>query len=110
MWKPWFLVAAGALLYANSLSTPFVFDDLSWIRHDLAGALWPPAAALGDGSRPILALSLALNYAVGEMNPTGYHAVNVSVHLLAALTLYGVVRRSFRSRASGSRIRWRPRP
>jgi hypothetical protein len=32
-------VAAGALLYANSLSTPFVFDDLAWIRHDRVGAL-----------------------------------------------------------------------
>jgi hypothetical protein len=35
MWKPWFLVAAGALLYANSLSTPFVFDDLIWITMTL---------------------------------------------------------------------------
>ena len=99
MWKPWFLVAAGALLYANSLSAPFVFDDLDWIRHDRVGALWPPAAALGDGSRPILILSLALNYAAGKMDPTGYHVVNLCVHLLAALTLYGIARRSFRSRA-----------
>jgi Flp pilus assembly protein TadD len=98
MWKPWFLVAAGALLYANSLSAPFVFDDLDWIRHDRVGALWPPAAALGDGSRPILILSLALNYAAGKMDPTGYHVVNLCVHLLAALTLYGIARRAFRSR------------
>jgi tetratricopeptide (TPR) repeat protein len=98
MWRPWLLVAVGALLYANSLFTPFVFDDLSWIRHDRVGALWPPAAALGDGSRPILILSLALNYAVGEMDPTGYHVVNLCVHVLAALTLYGIARRTFRSR------------
>jgi tetratricopeptide (TPR) repeat protein len=99
MWRPWFLVVAGALLYANSLSTPFVFDDLSWIRHDRIGALWPPAAALGNGSRPILTLSLALNYAVGGMDPTGYRVFNLSVHLLAALSLYGIGRRTFSSRA-----------
>jgi tetratricopeptide (TPR) repeat protein len=99
MWKPWFLVAAGALLYANSLSTPFVFDDLAWIRHDRVGALWPPATALGDSSRPILILSLMLNYAVGKMDPTGYHVFNLCVHLLAALTLYGIARRTFGSRA-----------
>jgi hypothetical protein len=40
-----------------------------------------------------------LNYAVGKMDPTGYHVVNLCVHLLAALTLYGIARRTFRSRA-----------
>jgi len=95
MWKPWFLVVAGALLYANSLSAPFVFDDLS--------TLWPPTAALVDSSRPILILSLALNYAVGEMDPTGYHVFNLCVHLLAALTLYGIARRTFRSRGLPAR-------
>jgi len=99
MWKPWFLVVAGALLYANSLSGPFVFDDLVWVRHDRVGALWPPAAALGDTSRPILILSLALNYAAGGMDPRGYHIANLCVHLFAALTLYGIARRTFRSRA-----------
>ena len=33
------------------------------------------------------------------MDPTGYHVVNLCVHLLATLTLYGIARRSFRSRA-----------
>jgi tetratricopeptide (TPR) repeat protein len=98
MWRPWLLVAAGVLLYAGSFSNPFVFDDLAWIRHDRIGALWPPAAALGGSSRPILNLSLALNYAVGGMNPTGYHVFNTVVHVLATLTLYGIVRRTLRSR------------
>jgi len=98
MWRPWFLVAAGGLLYASSLSHPFGFDDLDWIRHDRVGALWPPAAAFGDSSRPILNLSLALNYAVGGLNPIGYRLFNVCVHVLAALILYGVVRRTLQSR------------
>jgi len=98
MWRPWFLIAVGTLLYANSLSAPFVFDDLDWIRHDRLGALWPPATALGDGSRPILNLSLAFNYALGGMDPTGYRVVNLFVHLLVALALYGVVRRAFMRR------------
>jgi tetratricopeptide (TPR) repeat protein len=92
------LVAAGVLLYWGSLSNPFLFDDLTWIRHDRVGALWPPAAALGDSSRPILNLSLALNYALGGMDPRGYHLFNLAVHVLAALTLYGIVRRTLRSR------------
>jgi len=90
-------MAAGVLLYASSLSHPFVFDDLEWIRHDRVGALWPPAAAFGDSSRPILNLSLALNYAAGALDPTGYRIFNVFVHVLAALVLYGIVRRTLRS-------------
>ena len=95
-WRLWFLAATGALLYANSLSAPFVFDDLDWIRHSRVGELWSVIASLLDISRPILVLSLALNYAVGGMNPIGYRAVNIGVHVFAALTLYGIARRSFR--------------
>ena len=84
------------LLYANTLSAPFVFDDLSWILHSRVGNFWSVIGSLFDGTRPILVLSLALNYAVGGMDPTGYHVVNIGVHVLAALTLYGIARRSFR--------------
>ncbi len=98
MWRPWFLLAAGALLYASSLLHPFTFDDFDWIRYDRVGALWPPAAAFGEGRRPILNLSLALNYAVGAREPIGYRLFNVCVHVLAALTLYGVMRRTLQSR------------
>jgi tetratricopeptide (TPR) repeat protein len=102
-WKPWFLVAAGALLYANSLSAPFVFDDLSWINHSRVGEFWSVIASLLDVSRPLLVLSLAFNYAVGGMDPTGYHVFNIGVHVLAALTLYGIARRSFRCHALSER-------
>src|SRR5262249_40579617 len=34
---------------------------------------------------------LALNYAIGGLNPWAYHLFNLGVHLLAALTLFGGV-------------------
>lgn len=40
-------------------------------------------------------LSLALNYAIGRLDPLGYHAFNVAVHIAAALVLYGILRRTF---------------
>jgi len=91
------------LLYANSLSAPFVFDDLSWIRQSRVGDLWFVIASQFEITRPILVLSLSLNYAVGGMDPTGYRVVNIVVHILAALTLYGIARRSFRCRALSKR-------
>ena len=39
-------------------------------------------------------LTLAANYALGGTNVWGYHAFNLAIHVLAALTLYGIVRRT----------------
>ncbi|RXK55364.1 tetratricopeptide repeat protein [Oleiharenicola lentus] len=103
------LGAAGLLLllglaYHNSFRGPFVFDDLPAIVHNESiRALWPLtrvlAPELGDGGvtvsgRPLVNLSLALNYALGGESVTGYHAVNLLIHAAAALVLFGVVRRS----------------
>ena len=42
----------------------------------------------------MVSLTLAVNYALGGMNVWGYHAVNLAIHILAAWTLFGVVRRT----------------
>ncbi len=39
-------------------------------------------------------LSFAINYAFGETRVWGYHAFNLAVHILAGLTLFGLVRRT----------------
>jgi len=43
---------------------------------------------------------LALNYAAGGLNLAGYHLVNLGVHLLATLTLFGLIRRTLASGAT----------
>ncbi len=45
-------------------------------------------------SRPITAATLAFNYALGALKPSGYRVFNIVVHLLCALALYGVLARS----------------
>ena len=98
---PLLVVAAGLLAYCNSFTVPFILDDIpsivdnSRIRH-----LWPmwdaltPLASSLLGGRPVVSFSLALNYALGGLGVWGYHAFNLAVHILAGLTLYGVVRRT----------------
>ena len=93
------LAALGA--YHNSFSGPFVFDDLSSIVENpslrppwSAGALLSPPASATVGGRPLVNVSLALNFAMGGMDVRGYHAVNLVIHMLAALALFGVVRRT----------------
>jgi tetratricopeptide (TPR) repeat protein len=96
------LVLAGVAVYANALRGPFVFDDGAAILEnptirnlrELGAVLSPPSGAgVTVGGRPLLNLTLALNYAVGGTTPWGYHAVNVAIHVLAGLTLFGLVRR-----------------
>jgi tetratricopeptide (TPR) repeat protein len=91
---PLLILAVGWAAYHNSLRAPFLFDDgyaivdNSAIRHPLRD--WKAILS----SRPVVYASLAVNYALGELNPLGYHLVNLAVHLLAGLVLYGLVRRT----------------
>jgi Flp pilus assembly protein TadD len=95
------LVVAGALAYATSLSGPFLYDDQTAIVTNaqirtlspLAVPLSPPRDTPVAG-RPVVNLSFAANYAIGGLDVTSYHVTNVALHLLVALALFGVVRRT----------------
>ena len=95
------IIAVGIGAYHNSLQGPFIFDDRSSVSENPSICqLWPIWKALSPsptstvGGRPIVNLSLAVNYALGGMEVWGYHALNLAVHVLAGLTLFGVVRRT----------------
>ena len=102
-WPAALLIGAAALCYWNSLQVPFLFDDVpsivdnSTIRH-----LWPMGEALSPprefgltvSGRPALNLTLAVNYALSGGTVWSYHALNLLIHALAGLTLFGIVRRT----------------
>jgi protein O-mannosyl-transferase len=92
---PVLIIAAGLVAYHNSFRDGFVFDDY---RHLVGNPhirqLGRPWDVIAHTSRPVVEVTLALNYALGGLEPWGYHVVNVCIHILAALTLYGVVRRT----------------
>jgi tetratricopeptide (TPR) repeat protein len=92
------LAGAVAAAYFNSLHGAFVWDDVPTIVESasfehLASVLDRPAAVNTTSGRPLVSLSLALNYALGGRNPVGFHIFNVLVHTAAALALFGFVRR-----------------
>lgn len=94
---PLLIALAVAVVYANSLSGDFVFDDARWIQRDRNIRSFDRLPSLLAGStRPIWKLSFAANYAVGGLDVTGYHVVNGVIHLLAGITLFGVCRRTLR--------------
>ncbi len=109
------LVLAVIAAYGNSLNVPFFFDDRpAIIRNDSIRHLWPPGDALsppiggsGVAGRPLANLSLAVNYAISGLAVRGYHVVNIALHVLATLTLWGVLRRTLRRPALPARFRER---
>ena len=92
-WPVGILLIAGAAIYSNSLSSPFIFDDTvsvvanSSIREWTRGVLFAGRETPTAG-RPLVNVSMALNYAVGQLDVRGYHLWNVAMHLLCTLLLF----------------------
>jgi Flp pilus assembly protein TadD len=96
LWRliPVLLVVAGLFAYHNSFEGAFLLDDQPRIVDNVQiRELWPPWKAMAESSRPFLQVSLALNYAISGVDPWGYHALNVAIHMVAGILLFGVVRR-----------------
>jgi len=102
---PLLVVLAGLLVYGNCLHVPFIFDDVKSVSENRTiRRLWPVSDVLspphGKGStvegRPVLNFSFAVNYAISGAEPWSYHALNLLIHILAGLTLFGIVRRTLR--------------
>src|SRR5262245_11969626 len=91
---PLIIANVGVLAFGNSLAGEFVFDDqYDIVKNEQVSQLWGSWLPIGGVWRPITSFSFALNYAASK-NPLWFHAVNVAIHILAALTLYGIVRRT----------------
>jgi tetratricopeptide (TPR) repeat protein len=89
---PLLLVLVTAIAYAPAINGTFVLDDRPHIVETIGRrTLWPLTQYLGR--RGVADFTLVLNHAIDGLNPRGYHLFNVIIHLLAGLTLYGVVRR-----------------
>lgn len=84
------ILLSGVLAYANTFDVPFLFDDNRVIldNHLIKdiGNFWPPSGTRWFGS-----LTFALNYAAGELHVSGYHCVNLAIHLAASLLVYRLV-------------------
>lgn len=89
---PALIVLAAAVAYSNSFKGAFLFDDEPhFVENPALHTLWPLRPILLS-ERPILNLTLTANWVIGGPDPWGFHLVNLIGHVLAALTLFGVVR------------------
>jgi Tfp pilus assembly protein PilF len=101
------VIVAVLVVYGRSIDAPFIFDDINSVqRNDSIKKLWPlvgdaenPGPLYGPkfaptSARPVVNLSLALNYQLGGLEPRGYRLVNIGLHVCSALLLGAIVRRT----------------
>ena len=92
------LVLAVLFAYANSRLGVFLWDDLRSIANNPTirhlSTSWLPPPGVTVSGRPVLNFSIALSYALSGTSVSGYHALNLAIHILAGLALFGVVRRT----------------
>src|SRR5262249_24331323 len=116
----WLLLAlafATILAFGAAVRAPFQFDDIASIdRNPTIERLWPPSGPLSPprgiavSGRPAVNYTLAVNHAlndlfgvdqrVGSVSPNrtlGYHLINLLIHVLNGLLLFGILRRTIRS-------------
>ncbi|MBU1918198.1 MAG: hypothetical protein ABII18_01465 [bacterium] len=92
------LVLFSTLLYKNSLHNGFALDDsiiveqnpiitnLEYTRYMFTNKYWPHKD--NANYRPLMVLSLALNYDIHGLNPYGYHWVNLIINALNAVLVF----------------------
>jgi tetratricopeptide (TPR) repeat protein len=111
------LAAAVCGIYSRALHGAFLFDDAATVTNNPSIVhLWPLIAHEKDGgplnppanrptsARPIVNFTLAVNYAIGGLDTTTYHAGNIAIHVLAALLLWIIVWRTLELDYFGGRF------
>src|SRR4030042_699378 len=82
------IVAVGVLAYSNTFGVPFTFDDVAEIvASPSVRELSLAVRELPLAPRAVGRLTFALNHAVHGLDVTGYHAVNLLIHLLTAVAV-----------------------
>lgn len=105
-WLPALVLGLATLAaYSNTFRVPFIYDDVAAVQQsESIRHLWPLSEVLSpsqDGGittsgRPLVNFTLALNYALSGQNVWSYHAFNLLVHVAAGLTLFALLRRTWR--------------
>jgi tetratricopeptide (TPR) repeat protein len=106
----WLLVLLAVpviFIYADTLTSPFIFDDKNNIEENphirisqitLKGL----AAAAFDSplhKRPVAYFSFALNYYLHGYNVVGFRLVNIIIHIISGILLYFFIQATFRTPA-----------
>jgi tetratricopeptide (TPR) repeat protein len=114
--SPWIslavVVIVGLIVYSNTFYSPFVFDDEAYIQNSrivrdftffsspseissLSNRMWTIKAQFRN--RIVGHFTLWLNYQAHGLDVTGYHIVNLTIHLINSVIVYLFVLLIFRT-------------
>jgi hypothetical protein len=104
------IILLGVLAYSNTFDVPFVYDDIDVIVKNpivknLQYFVKPLEAKKYEGHfeykhfkhRYVGYLTFALNYKLHGLDVTGYHIVNLSIHIFNGLLVYLLITLSFKT-------------
>ena len=93
------IVLLGALIYANTLHVPWYLDDYRVILENPSiSRLQEALGNLFSASRGPADLTFAINYKFNGKSVTGYHLVNIAIHLITSCLVFLLLKRAIRSR------------
>jgi len=85
-------IIAGMVLiaYSNTFNASFHFDDTPSITENssIKRVTLDNIIAILQGPRPVVYLSLMLNYQLNGLNVVGYHIFNISVHIVSSYLVF----------------------
>lgn len=89
LWLPILLIVFGVLIvYSNTWRSPFVLDDIHTIvEEDARRTLYFTVGRL-FGNRSLTILSFDLNYYFNGLNVSGYHVVNIGIHIISSIGVF----------------------
>ncbi len=94
------IIILGFIIYANSLPGQFIWDDVFLIKDNVYIKNWQnlPKLFLKDTGtiagqnfnyyRPLQLLTHMADYSLWRFNVSGYHLINILLHILAGLSVY----------------------
>lgn len=92
------ILLLGIVVYSNTFSVPFLFDDNHIIvENPKLENLSPYLKSIFNGSRSLTDATFALNYHFGKTRVWGYHLVNLIIHLTSGIALYLIFRLTLNS-------------
>ncbi len=96
-------------VYCPGIDGPLVFDDSATVADNPSiRQLWPlwgsdkgqsplnPPDLNPLHGRPLVNLSLAVNYHLGQLDPQGYRILHIVAHIISAMLLWSIVARTLR--------------
>ena len=103
------IIIAGFLLFFNTLSNQFVFDDESVVQNNesiQSLSSIPKYFTADDGFhkvigryyRPIVSSTYAIDFAIWKLDPWGFHLTNVIIHIVACLILFALLMAIFKGK------------